>query len=279
MLPIVLKTAIAVLIFASGLSAGLEDLGWLWRRPGLLVRSVLAMYVVVPLVALAMVMTLGLPWNVNAALLFLSISAGAPLVPKKLLKLGGDPSFAFSLLITTSLLAIVTVPLSVAALSRYIPVETQVGPMDVAITILKSFLLPLGAGMAVRAVAPALAERVGDPLMRVGGLALAACALVLIAVGWRLLVDAGLPTLLAFAALTFAALAAGHLLGGPDPLQRTALAVSCASRHVGLALLVAAHARGPRALTLVAGYVLAAALVSVPYLRWRRAAMNPLNKQ
>jgi bile acid:Na+ symporter, BASS family len=269
-LAIVLKAAISVLIFASGLSCGLEDVTWIWRRPGLLLRSVLAMYVVVPLVALAMVLLLDLPWNVEAALLFLSISAGAPLVPKKLLKLGGDPSFAFSLLITTSLLAIVTVPLSLAALGRFVPGDAQVAPMAVAATILKSFLLPLGAGMAVRALAPALTERMGDPLMRLGGLAIAGCALVLIVVGWRRFVDAGLPALLAFAALTLAALAVGHLLGGPDPGQRTALAVACASRHVGLALLVAAHVRGQRALTLVAGYMLAAALASAPYLRWRR---------
>jgi BASS family bile acid:Na+ symporter len=151
-----------------------------------------------------------------------------------------------------------------------VPGDAQVAPTAVAATILKSFLLPLAAGMAVRALAPALTERMGDPLMRLGGLAIAGCALVLIVVGWRLFVDAGLPALLAFAALTLATLDAGHLLGGPDPGQRTALAVACASRHVGLALLVAAHVRGQRALTLVAGYMLAAALASAPYLRWRR---------
>ncbi len=272
MLPVVLTAVVAALIFACGLLCRTEDVLWLWRRPRLLLRSAAAMYVAVPLAAVAMVSLLELRPAVEAALLFFSISAGAPLLSKKLLKLGGDPAYAFSLIVTTSLLAIVTVPASVALLGPLMPSGTQVDALDVAILILKSILLPFAAGMGIRALATTLAERIGDPLMKAGGLALVGCLVVVVVGGWRLFVEAGLDAILAFAILTGAALLAGHALGGPRPEQRTVLAVSCASRHVGLALLVAAHVRGPGALTLVAGYLLAAALVSVPYLMWQRRA-------
>ena len=85
-----------------------------------------------------------------------------------------------------------------------------------------------------------------SPMLQGAGVALGLCVVVLLVIGFHLIVDVRLPSLLAFAAFTLAALATGHLLGGPDAGERTALAVACASRHIGLALWVAANYRGPR---------------------------------
>jgi hypothetical protein len=71
-------------------------------------------------------------------------------------------------------------------------------------------------------------------------------------------------------ALMLAALATGHLLGGPEEDGRTALGIACATRHVGVAVLVAVSFPGPRTAVLIAAYVVAAAVVSIPYLGWRR---------
>jgi BASS family bile acid:Na+ symporter len=64
----------------------------------------------------------------------------------------------------------------------------------------------------------------------------------------------------------------GHLLGGPEPSGRTSLAMASASRHIGLAMLIAANVRSPRTATLVAGYLLASALVGLVYIRLRARA-------
>ncbi len=55
----------------------------------------------------------------------------------------------------------------------------------------------------------------------------------------REIVALGLPSFLAFVTFALIGIASGHLLGGPDPSHRTSLAVSCTTRHVGLALLIA----------------------------------------
>jgi len=60
---IALKGSVALLIFAVGLDSRLRDLSYLTRRPGVMLRSLLAMYVVVPLLALTAVRLLQLPWN------------------------------------------------------------------------------------------------------------------------------------------------------------------------------------------------------------------------
>ena len=273
---LLLKASIAALIFAIGMAATTDDIVYLWRRPVLLAKSILAMYVVVPLVAVLMAWALDLPRSTELALVVLAVCAGAPLLPKKLIKAGGDPAYVFSLIVTTSLVAIVSVPVSLHLLAGYISFDTAaVTPERVARIILTSFLLPLGAGMLIRQTAPSLAERFADPLLKVAGIAMSLCALVALVAGFHLILDVGLPSLLAFAAFTLAAIAVGHLLGGPDASDRTSLAVACASRHIGLALLIAANARGPRTLALVAAYLLSAAVVSIPYIRWRMKSAAP----
>ncbi|MCG6928299.1 MAG: hypothetical protein LJF30_23690 [Acidobacteria bacterium] len=275
MLVLTLKASIAVLLFATGMSVTVKDVAWLWRRPVLLGKSVLAMYVVAPAVAVLMARTLDLPKPTEVALVVLAVCAGAPLLPRKLLKLGGDVSYVFSLVVTTSLLAILTVPAALHLLEEYLSFDPTVTPGAVALAILKTFLLPLGVGMLARAVAPALADKVDDVLLKVASLVLAVCALVLLVAAWRHVLELGWPSFLAFAGFAAAAILGGHLLGGPDPEDRTSLAVACATRHIGLALLVAASAKSPNALSLVAGYLVASAVVSIPYIRWRMTVHPP----
>ena len=118
MILLALKASISVLIFAIGMSATVSDVAYLWQRPALLGRSLLAMYVFVPLVAVLMALGLDLPWGTEVALVVLGICAGAPLLPRKLVKLGGNPTYIFSLIVTTSVLSIITVPAGLALLSR-----------------------------------------------------------------------------------------------------------------------------------------------------------------
>ena len=106
MLVLALKVSVAVLLVATGMSVTVKEVAWLWRRPVLLAKSFLAMYVVAPVVAVLMARTLDLPRPTEVALVILAICAGAPLLPRKLIKLGGDAPYVFSLVVTTSLLAI-----------------------------------------------------------------------------------------------------------------------------------------------------------------------------
>lgn len=267
---LLLKLSIAALILGIGMTATMDDVTYLWRRPVLLGKSLLAMYVAMPLVAALMARTLDLPRSTELGLVILAVCAGAPLLPKKLLKAGGDPAYVFSLIVTTSLLAIVTVPVSLHLLSHYVAFDTAaVTPVRVSYLILTSLLVPLGAGMVIRQVSPALADRFGDPLLKIAGIVMAVCGLVALVAGFHLVFDVGWPSLVAFGAFTLAAIAVGHLLGGPEPANRTSLAVACASRHIGLALLIAANARKQQTLALVVAYLLAASAVSIPYIWWR----------
>jgi BASS family bile acid:Na+ symporter len=266
---LVLKLSIVALIFGIGLGSTPADFGYLWRRPALLFRSLLAMYVAVPLAALAAVKWLVLPIPVKTAILVLAISAGAPLLPKKLIRLGRE-SYVFSLVVTSSLLAVVTVPAWLLVLVPLFGRESAVEPGAVGLVIAKAFLAPLVLGMLLRWPLSRVAERLSDLILKAGGILLLVAGLSLLATHVRLLAEIGWLPLVSLAGLTAVALAIGHALGGPNPDDRTALAVVCGTRHVGIAMLAASAVPGPRTIALVLAYLVASAAVSIPYLRWRR---------
>jgi len=266
---LVLKLSIVALIFGIGLGSTPADFGYLWRRPALLFRSLLAMYVAVPLAALAAVKWLVLPIPVKTAILVLAISAGAPLLPKKLIRLGRE-SYVFSLVVTSSLLAVVTVPAWLLVLAPLFGRESAVEPGAVGLVIAKAFLAPLVLGMLLRWPLSRVAERLSDLILKAGGILLLVAGLSLLATHVRLLAEIGWLPLVSLAGLTAVALAIGHALGGPNPDDRTALAVVCGTRHVGIAMLAASAVPGPRTIALVLAYLVASAAVSIPYLRWRR---------
>jgi len=265
---IALKGSVALLIFAVGLDSRLKDLVYLRQRPGVMLRSLLAMYIVVPLLALAAVKVLQLPPGLELALLVLAISAGAPMLPRKLMRLGNE-EYVISLVVVSSLLAIVTVPAWLALLGPHFDRPGTLDPMTVAGVLGKSFLLPLVLGVAVRRWLPDASARLSDLLLKVVGLVFSGCALALLVTHYQVILAVmGLP-ILVLGGFTLAALGVGHAMGGPDPNDRTALAVSCATRHVGVAMVVAAATPNPRTVVLIVAYALASAVVIIPYMKWR----------
>jgi BASS family bile acid:Na+ symporter len=268
-LMILLKISVIATIVSVGAGTTPDDLTYLWRRPGLLLRSLVAMYVLVPLVAFALVLIVPMERGGKAAMLVLAVSSGAPLLPKKLKTLSSR-QYIFSLLATSSLVAIVAVPLWVAMLSAYFDVTVNLPIGTVSWAIAKAIVLPIAIGMILHAIFPVWSERLSDPIIAIAGLVLVASGITLLAIHWQLVLAQGWIGVFGLAALMILALAIGHCLGGPNRDDRTALAIACATRHVGIALVVAAEFVGVRTSVLIVGYVLTIVIVSSIYLTWRR---------
>jgi BASS family bile acid:Na+ symporter len=102
---------------------------------------------------------------------------------------------------------------------------------------------------------------------------LLAIALPVLFTTWPAIVSLiGNGTVVAIAAFILAGLAVGHLLGGPDPDDRTVLAFCTAFRHPGVAIAIAgANFPGQKLVpAAVLLYLLVSAVVSIPILAWRR---------
>lgn len=263
------KVSIGALILSIGMGARFSDIIYLLHRPQLLLRSLLAMYVLVPLAALLIVKIMPLNLNVKAALLVLAVSSGAPLLPRKLQQVGGN-AYTFSLLIISSLLAVVVVPAWLTFLVKYFDISVEFSILDAAIVIAKAFLLPLAIGMLFAALFPRANERIAGKLWVIAWLVFIVAILGLLALNWQFFLEVHGTGIVALVVLMIISAAIGHVLGGPNPETRIALAIACCTRHLGVAVIVASAFRGPRAVILLTAYILCSALVSIPYLKWQQ---------
>jgi BASS family bile acid:Na+ symporter len=282
LIPLVLKASVLLNVFAIGLRASAQDATYLFRRPRKLASAILAMNVVMPVLAVAMVIVLDLDPAVNIALVALSVSPIPPLLPKKLVKAGGTASYAVGLLITIGLLSIIFVPLAMEVIERVLKVPLQMSTISLATLIFTTVLLPIGLGAAVHRFVPSVAERLAKPITQVAVIGLLACVVAILFVAapmiWALM---GNGTGIALAAFVLVGLAVGHVLGGPEPENRTALALSTASRHPGIAVAIAQTNFPEQKLAMAAVllYLLVNAVVSIPYQAWAKRRIPDAENQ
>ena len=268
---LVLKASIILIVLSLGLKATVGDATYLFRRPGLLLRSLLAMQVIMPLLAAALAAAFDLKAPVKAALLLLSVAPVPPVLPNKQVKAGGSKSYIYGLLVAASLLAVGLVPLMVRLLGLLFNRETYIAPATVAPIVLINILVPLAVGIVVRRLAPALAERAAPIISGLGNVLMIAAVIPVLVTAWPAIASlVGDGTLLAIAAFVVSGLAVGHLLGGPEEDDRAVLALATATRHPGIAIAIAgANLAGnklvPAAILLS---LLVNALLSIPYLAW-----------
>jgi bile acid:Na+ symporter, BASS family len=265
--------SIGLIVFALGLRCMPEDATSLLRDRRLLFRSLLAMNLVQPLVALLLVVTTQVHAAVKIALFALAVSPVPPILPDKQLKAGGRQSYVYGELVASSVLAIVLVPLTLLLLEVVSGRDVPPAPATVARIVSVSVLVPLVLGMLGRRWWPAFAARASHLTSVTGNVVLVAAALVASMALWPSVSSLiGNGTLLVCLAFALIGLAAGHLLGGPDPDDQTVLALSTAARHPGVAIAIGSAAfPDQKAVTAaVVLYLFASAVVSAPYIAWRK---------
>jgi len=269
-----LQVSIFCIVFGFGLRCTVADLLYLWRRPGLLVRSLLAVLVVMPLVAIAVTRWFDLRHTVDVVLVALAISPVPPLLPKKT---GGPQPYTISLMATLAVLAIAAIPLWVQVMSVLYARPLGVAPSRVATIVLVSILLPLLAGVAVGRWAE-VAARLVRPVSLLGMVLLVLGALViLIGAGDSIWVAVGDGTLVAVAMFVVIGLAVGHLLGGPEPDHAEVLGLASACRHPVLTLAIAAaNFPDEQFAGTVLLYLLVSAVLAIGFVAWSRQS-QPVN--
>ena len=263
-----------VIMFDIGLALVPGEFHWVWQRPGLMARALFSVLVAVPVLALVIARAFELPRPAEVGIVLMAISPGAPVALRRSLGAGAHRSFAPALQITIAVLAVVSMPLSIAALDELYGAAAAVAPWHLAKQVFTVQLLPLGLGvLARRLVGSERTKRLAPRLARIGTALLVAVVLLVLVAEWGTLVGAGLRVALAIVLVTLASLGVGDRLGGPDAATRTATAICSAARNGGLALLVAALNDSPPAIKgTVLAYVVISAFTVVPYVMWRRRA-------
>jgi BASS family bile acid:Na+ symporter len=259
-------------VFGFGLRTKGSDLLALLHRPGLLIRSLLAILVIMPALAFLLVRVIAVPRVTEIVLASLAISPIPPLLPQREAKGGTGATFGLGLMALLGLLSIVTVPLTLQVLGAMYGRTFGVSTSTIAGIVLKMALLPLAAGIVIRAVLPAVAERLAGIVSTVAKGLLVLATLVLLAGTWRLIWNAtGSGSVVAMIVFVAIGLAVGHVMGGPELEHSAVLALSTACRHPVIALTIAsANFPDERFGAPILLYILVNVLVGAVYFAWAR---------
>lgn len=275
-LMLIIQASIVALGLALGLDASVGDVLHLVTRPAKFARTFLALAVIVPAAAAILVRLPPLIGPVQAGILLMALAPVPPIVPPRSLRLGATRAYVYGLYVTFVVLTVVTVPVTVHVLSLIFHVPVRVPLLDVARDLVVTVLAPVALGMIVHARWPAAAKRIGPHIERISTILLTALVALVIAASWRQLVALlGNGTLLVMIGVVGIGLIGGHLLGGPAPNDRPALASASGIRHPGIALMIAqANFPDKRVHAAIVLFALVGVIMIVVYraavARWQR---------
>lgn len=239
LLAVVSLTALWSLLFSVSLRVSIRDFESLFKKPGLLLRSLFAILIIAPLVALAVSFDPHLPRHARLAILLLAAAPGAPLTSQKSIQVGTPAAMALGVQVIVSILAVVTTPFTVWFFGWFYSQEVWISPLLVLRQIAVLLFVPLSAGLFLRAYRPELADRLAYRISVIANGGMAILAMFAGLFGIWLAVEIGLRSALPICLVSIASLMAGHVLGGPNRQFQSAIAITSVTRSGGLALLIA----------------------------------------
>jgi BASS family bile acid:Na+ symporter len=283
LLKILAPLSVASIVFAQGLTiAPSLVLAVFKERLWLLLRILIAVLVLVPAAALAILLGVRAPQALAVGLAILVACPPAPLMVSSAPNKGASAPFMAKLHLLLSALAFVTVPAVLYVLSGALGVKADVDRGAMAWTLARTNLGPLALGLAVRGFAPAIADRVGPMFGKAGTLGIAVVVLFALAQFYPALLNMEPWSYLIIALVSTTALAIGHAAGPEDPRERTALAVECGVRHPALAIAIAtANFGAERTLPVLFPCVVGFMTIAMVYLTLRQrtaGAVIPRNQ-
>jgi predicted Na+-dependent transporter len=202
----------------------------------LVITALLGNFVLVPLLALAIIKVFPLAQPLQIGVILLGTAAGAPFIPKLVQGARGNVPYSVGLMFLIMVVTIFYMPI---VLPLLLP-GVEINPWDVAKSLIVTMLIPLVIGMLIKSHSPDVADHWEPVMTRISSMSI----LFLWVIGFGLNISnilsfIGTLGIGAMALLVIGSLMIGLLLGGRDPGVRSAMGLSTANRNGAAALLVA----------------------------------------
>jgi BASS family bile acid:Na+ symporter len=258
--------------FATGLGVRLADVVGAAKDGQQLLGAGLANYVAVPAAAVTLILLVDADPLVAAGILILAVCPGAPYGPPLTALARGTTATSVGLMVILAGSSVVLAPLLLSAL---LPLTTggadlHVDPLGMLAAIVVIQLLPLCCGLAISYRWSNLAARWRSPVVAISKILNAATLVLILTVQFPQLLDVVRPGgILAMLILLGVSLGAGWIAGGRRSGDCKAVALTTATRNVGLGLMITAGAfAGTSATTAVLVYGLVQLLGSFLLALW-----------
>jgi BASS family bile acid:Na+ symporter len=265
----VIMPAVMCLMMGVGLGTSLEEVLRVARRVPLIVRGVLANFVIVPIVIFLVVVWLPIPPAVKGAAMLMAAAPVAPMAPPFAVAAKGDLPYAVGIMIIIALLSVVLTPLILVLALPATEEGLNISSVEIIKTLVIVQLIPISVGMAIRGWSEKWSKRLVKIVPRLGQIGLLVGVGLVIASQVNEILSAGWLSHAVLFGLSVACLLIGdRMLAGQAPELRRSLAVSTAIRNVPLAFLIAdTNFPGTAVAAMTLVFSVFTMLVSIAYAR------------
>jgi BASS family bile acid:Na+ symporter len=233
-----------------GLSLTVQQILEPLKNIGLVLRVLLANFVLVPLVAYLLKSVIPLDHSLAIGLILLATAAGAPFLPKLAQAAKGNIALSVGMMVLLMVVTVIYVPV---VLPWLLP-GVQVNPLDIARSLIILMLIPLAIGLFVNARYDDIAHSLRPMMTQASSTSLLAVFVLMLVLNINSVLETiGSGALLAAIILIIASAVIGYFLGGPSPGTRSVLGLGTAQRNIAAAMVVASgnFANDPNVLTMI----------------------------
>jgi BASS family bile acid:Na+ symporter len=234
-----LMFSVMILMLGVGLRTAFGEVLDVAKRYQLVMRGVLANFLVVPVV-----FYLALNWgpfrpDVVIGLLIMAAVPIAPMVPPFAGAAKGDVPYAVGLMTIVALLCVPLTPLILELCLPKSEAGLEIDGLRIIQTLLTVQLLPIGLGMAINHFSRKWTEKLLVVVPKVGQIGLVISIVLIIALQGKLIIELGvLPNVAVVLAIIVALLIGDLMMLGETASRRRSLALATAIRNVALGLLI-----------------------------------------
>jgi BASS family bile acid:Na+ symporter len=240
---LLMATFVVSSMFSTGAGLTVAEIRGPLRNRRLIVRALLANFVLVPLAALLLARGLRLEQGLALGLLLVGCSAGDPLLLKLAQIARGNLAFAVGLMALQLIVTIGYLPLVLPMLAPGVTVD----PWKIVKPLLVLMILPLVLGLILKARSGSVAKRVKPLLEGVSNISLVLFCVLLIVLNFHLLGSVfGTGGIFAVLVLTPLSIGIGWFLGGPSKDNARVMSIGTAWRNLSAALVVGSTLNDPR---------------------------------
>ena len=263
------SVAVVVFVVSSTLGVGLsltvgEILAPL-KNARLVALALVANFVLAPLAALGLWRALGLDEPLGIGLLLCGLAAGAPFLIKLAEFAKSDLAFAVGLMVLLMVVTVGYVPLVLP----FVVEGTTVNAAKIAQSLVVLMLVPLAAGLLLRAGRPGAADRIRPAIGVLSNLSMILVVLLTIAGHFKSVLSVfGTFGVLAAIVYIVVCIGIGWLLGGPGPSTRRVLALGTAQRNAAAAFVVAGqNFEDPKVIVMITVVLIVGFILLLPFAR------------
>lgn len=262
-----LMVSVILMMLSVGLRTAIGEVIDIAKQYQLVIRGVLANFLVVPLIFYLAVQWLPFRPHVVIALMIMAAVPIAPMAPPLVGMAKGDVIYAVGLMTIVALLCVPLTPLLLALCLPATEKGLDLNILKIIGTILKVQLIPICLGMAINHVSRTWTEKLLKFVPKVSQVGLVICIILIVSVNGKQIVNLGLlPNLAVLLSIIVTLFIGDWMMIGETTGRRRSLAISTAIRNVALGLLIVNNNfPGTLAVALVLVYAILSMVVAFAY--------------